>query len=310
MNPDAMRRLTVLPHASVSTVVAGVLAGNANAQRSAEDLRAAAMLHTDAAIELLELAHVEHAVFHLNTASRLVDATLGISALDSAYGARWYALSVALLEMYGVHPWAGEFRKRSAARFFRNPSRTALTSAIQDERRASGIVRLSRADHVGEVAGVDVRLVMRFKRVAQAFEKVVRLDPQCHEAWLHLGRARMIVNEYDRATSALEKASLAADPRHRYLALMFLGAIAELKEEFALAERRYVDASRAYPWGQSAPLALSHLLSRIGQEAKAREILEDHLSRSRRLIAEPLWTYMLDPPASMTLNELRATVWR
>jgi len=92
---------------------------------------------------------------------------------------------------------------------------------------------------------------------------------------------------------------------------MFLGAIAERGSRYADAERLYLDAREAFPRGQSAPLALSHVLMREGREADARTAVARHFTGRARVV-EPLWTYLADPATDLgpTLDLLRAEVWR
>jgi hypothetical protein len=94
--------------------------------------------------------------------------------------------------------------------------------------------------------------------------------------------------------------------------LMFLGAIDERAGRIDAAMERYRVAREAFPWGQSAPMALSHALMRAGRDDDAREVLTDHFTAARGRISEPLWIYLADPATDPgpTLDELRAEVWR
>jgi len=98
----------------------------------------------------------------------------------------------------------------------------------------------------------------------------------------------------------------------RYLAMMFLGAIAERQSRYPDAERLYLQALETFQWGQSGPLALSHVLMREGRETDARATAARHFSGSHARVVEPLWTYLSDPATDLgpSLNLLRAEVWR
>jgi lipopolysaccharide biosynthesis regulator YciM len=139
----------------------------------------------------------------------------------------------------------------------------------------------------------------------------LKKDPSHAMAALHLGRIRMLQGERAEAARHFTTIVDAGDPRIRYLALLFLGSLAEREGRNADAERAYVDALRAYPLGQAGVLALSQLFSRTGQETKARQIIAVLVARKGNV--EPLWTY-LPPPRlgladyQMLLNELRAEV--
>jgi hypothetical protein len=132
------------------------------------------------------------------------------------------------------------------------------------------------------------------------------------EAALHLGRVKMITGFEDDADRPLRLAAAAPDRPVRYLALMFLGAIAERQLRYADAEQLYLAARDAFPWGQSASLALSHVLMQAGREADARAAIARHFTRAGGRVIEPLWTYLADPATDLgpTLNLLRAEIWR
>jgi predicted Zn-dependent protease len=98
----------------------------------------------------------------------------------------------------------------------------------------------------------------------------------------------------------------------RYLALMFLGVIAERQARFDDAEKQYRAALDTFRWGQAAPLALSHVLMRAGREQEAHETLAAHFTATRGRVVEPLWTYLANPATDLgpSLDQLRAEVWR
>jgi Tfp pilus assembly protein PilF len=114
------------------------------------------------------------------------------------------------------------------------------------------------------------------------------------------------------ADRPLRLAAASPDRPVRYLAMMFLGAIAERQSRYADAEEQYMAALDAFPWGQSAPLALSHVLMREGREPEARAAVARHFAGTGGRVVEPLWTYLADPGTDLgpTLNLLRAEVWR
>ena len=308
---DSMRRLAALDPTALAAVVDDILSGRRSTDWPPDDLQAAAMLHTDTAIELMKLGSVERGIVHINVASRLIDATLDISAAQKSYGARWYAFAAAVVHIYSP-AWSDELRKRVPARFSGSPAEGALRRARQQELAAQKDLSQRHGHSPGQINGIDVVTARRFMGVVRAFEEPVRLDPQLFEAWLHLGRARMMSGDPAGAVEALEKATAAPDRRFQYLALMFLGAVAERSGTFGEAEQRYRDAAATYRWGQSAPLALAQLLSRTSRESDARDVMSAHLARSRGIVIDPLWTYFLgtDELLSATLNELRAEVWR
>jgi Tfp pilus assembly protein PilF len=151
-----------------------------------------------------------------------------------------------------------------------------------------------------------------FRAAAEAFASAASLDPGLLDASLHRGRAWILAGEPAKAVQPLTAAAQSPDRHVRYLAVMFLGAIAEADGQLEEAEVRYRAAAATAPFGQSAPLALAHLFGRTGRDAEARALLSGHFARTRGRVAEPLWTYLGAPADHLgeSLQELRAEVWR
>jgi Tfp pilus assembly protein PilF len=210
-----------------------------------------------------------------------------------AYAARWYEFAAAAIRT-SAPAWVQELERRARSRVEGSPATEALWKARQQE-------LLARGPGDGIVRNPE-----------RAFEKALEIDPESFEAWLHLGRIRMNRSDPKPAVDALRKAMGSPERRVRYLASMFLGAIAERTADFAQAEERYREASVTYPWAQSPALALAHLLSRTAREVEARTTLAAQFARSQRMVVDPLWTYYLAPDELLdaTLCELRAEVMR
>jgi uncharacterized protein HemY len=122
---------------------------------------------------------------------------------------------------------------------------------------------------------------------ADRFQEPIGADPTCLEAALHLGRVRLVERRDVEAQRWLRQAATARGVTVPYLASMFLGALAERQARFADAEQEYRAAFALFRWGQSAPLALSHLLMRTGRESEARETLVQHFTTTRGGVVEP-----------------------
>jgi tetratricopeptide (TPR) repeat protein len=310
LDADTLRQLAALPDDTIAGIVESIRGDSPG--WPPEDLHAAAMLHTDTGLELIKAGHLERGVSHFNAAARCIDRTSELSPAHRSFGRRWYAMATAMLQAYGAPAWAEEFAKRERARATPSAASHLLSEALREELEAAKDRPTTRGSFVGLINGVDARVARRYAAIARLFENVVEADPASHEAWLHLGRTLMLAGQDRDAVAALRRASDAADPRHAYLAALFLGAIDERNERFEDAERSYRRAMSIYPRGQSAPIALSHLLSRTSREGDAREALARHHARNRFIVIDPLWTYLLgtDEHLAAALNELRAEVWR
>ena len=90
------------------------------------------------------------------------------------------------------------------------------------------------------------------------------------------------------------------DGRQRYLAALFLGRVLEDEGKADEAAASYRRAIAAWPEGQSASIALVHVMTRRGQ-------LPGALSLLRETIGRPWWPYqMADPWWSYAFGFTRA----
>jgi tetratricopeptide (TPR) repeat protein len=277
------------------------------------DLCAAAMLHTDVFLALLKDKKDADAQFHLNGASRLIDAVRQRSPAHATFVRRWRIVVAGLLNAYGASAWAEGLESAAAGE-----ATTHVESSRAFER---GLVSEIQAAMAGDVSGPSRPYAGRFPRAAEApllaaareYEAALAAHPGFSEAALHLGRVRMMLGHDDAATRWLTHAA-AEEKRGRvlYLATLFLGAIAERQGQHADAERHYRVALADYRWGQAAAFALAQLLSRLGREDEARAVLIEHFQRTRRQVVEPLWTYLAESGEQLgrSLSELRAETWR
>ena len=201
-------------------------------------------------------------------------------------------------------PWLAESNQQAEAR-------AAFALGLTDEIRAA-VARPAQRNSPKQAVPVPPEARRALADAASHFQDALAADPADEEAALHLGRTLIVAGRETDADLRLRIAAAAPDRPVRYLAMMFLGAIAERQSRFADAERLYGAAFDAFPWGQSAPLALSHLLMREGREGEARAAVARHFTRPDGRVVEPLWTYLADPATDLgpTLNLLRAEVWR
>jgi hypothetical protein len=120
-----------------------------------------------------------------------------------------------------------------------------------------------------------------------------------------------MLQENSGEAAAFFRAALTdVDPAVRYLAALFLGTLEERDRHFDAAEKLYRDAVRYLPYGQSAPLALSELLSRTGREADARRVLSTRLLRMNAEVLEPFWAYGPEEVPATRFDLLRVEVWK
>jgi tetratricopeptide (TPR) repeat protein len=112
------------------------------------------------------------------------------------------------------------------------------------------------------------------------------------------------------AAALFRSALTDVDPAVRYLASLFLGTLEERDQHVDAAEKLYREALNYVPYGQSAPLALSELLSRTGREADARRVLAARLLRINTEVLEPFWAYGPEDVPATRFDLLRVEVWK
>jgi tetratricopeptide (TPR) repeat protein len=306
----ALDRIATAAEADVHAWIEGARSDRSGTW-NVEALRAAAIAHTEVWVRAIHDRRPESAVVHLRAATRLFERVRDDGPGQDEYIDRWRTVVLGLLARLVNQGQAEEFAARASALFPTNPQR---------ERAIPGFNAGLAAERQGSEYGVRARSIMAFRddslqrwwaHAAASYVMALKRDPSHEMAALHLGRTRMLQGERAEAARHFTSVVDAGDPRVRYLALLFLGSLAEREGRDADAERAYVDALRAYPLGQAGLLALCQLFSRTGQETKARQIIA--VLAARKGNVEPLWTY-LPPPRldlvdyQMFLNELRAEV--
>jgi tetratricopeptide (TPR) repeat protein len=282
---------------------------------AAADFAAAAMFHTDMALRLVKVSGQEDAAAHVDAAAMLLRAALERDPDRAGFVRRWRIAVAAALYAAGARdlaarigpealPWLSESKAQTRAR-------AAFARGLTDEIRAAVAGPLS-----GKLPKRSVPVTPEARRAlldaASQFHEALAADPADGEAALHVARIMIVVGRDIDADAPLRLAMASPDRSVRYLAMVFLGVIAERQSQYAEAERNYVGALEVFPWGQAAPLALSHVLMREGREAEARAAVARHFAETDGRVVEPLWTYLADPGTDPgpTLDLMRAEVWR
>ncbi len=281
---------------------------------SAVDLSAAAMLHTDLALLIVKKARQPEAAVHIDAATTLLRGAVDRSSGQAEFARRWSGTVGGLLHALGAAEIASNL----------TTGKNWLTLSEGQQRALAAVERGITAEIQAAVAGplsgppptrtpvVPLDARRELKVAARHFEDALAADPSCTEAALHLGRVRLLDGRDAEAERSLRVAATADTIPVRYLAMMFLGVIAERQARYDDAATQYRAAFEAFRWGQSAPLALSHVLMRTGREQEAREALAVHFTTTRGRTVEPLWTYLANPATDLgpSLDQLRAEVWR
>lgn len=282
---------------------------------TADDLAAAAMMHTDTSLSLLKGNRPADARVHIENAARLLEAALARDPSRAGWARRWSIAVAGLLHAFGAPDMSSSLRARTATWLPESPEQSRARAAFE-----KGVTLEIQAAVAGPLSGpmpkrtavVPAEALATLGRAAQEYETAMYGDPAYAEAALHLGRIRLLAGHDTEAERWLQLAAGGQTRAVRYLAQMFLGAARERQGRYADAEAHYRSALDTFRWGQSAPLALSHLLMRTGRESEARQALATYFAAIGDRSVEPLWTYLADPATDLgpTLDELRAEVWR
>jgi tetratricopeptide (TPR) repeat protein len=284
-SPDAaIDRILAIPERDLGAAIEAAARPQSNGGWPAADLVAAAMLHTDAAVHLIEHPPGP-AVDHLNRAETLADAASDRSPEYEWFEREWTSIAVTLLNQTGSVTRASEVARRVAAR--RSPGWDVFVRALDAEDRAV------RAQLYTPGPRADGNMAKEgFGGAKKLFEEALRRSPQLLDAAVHLGRMEMVDDREDRASAAFVKAAASTRRSTAYLAKLFAGAMAERRNAFGDAEAHYRRALVVAPGSQAARLALAQVLVRTGRSLEARQVVDEQLQRAAAIpIIDPWWVY-------------------
>ena len=269
-----------------------------------EELRAAAMLHTDVCLWLLKSGRADAALVHLNAARRIVEAALRDRS-SQPFASLWYRNVSEILIKVGAPAWGTELTTRSRPVLAHSKGEAAFVRGLEME------IVACEVDAGVPVDGIGMRLSTPLNAAAAHFEEALRQDASLHKAALHLGRSRLFLGALGDARRWLEAATHSPLASDRHLAFLYLGSMEERDARLDQAEAHYRAAMSAFPWGQSGPLALARLLSRTSRETESRAIVGKMLDQ-RGLTVDPLWTYLASPGSEpgTVLDLIRAEIWQ
>lgn len=140
----------------------------------------------------------------------------------------------------------------------------------------------------------------------------VRADASNELAQLHLGRVQVLRGHDADGAKFLQRLTSSADGDTAYLATMFIGAMHQRRGRHDQAEQLYRRAIEKVPTAQAGYVALSDALQKLGRGDESRAVLIDFLSHPAGSRTEPWWWYLAEPvgEASERLDALRAAVRR
>ena len=272
--------------------------------------KAAAMLHTDAAMEKLE-ADEPQAAFHLQVASRLL--VTGGAPLRG-FARMWY-LTAARLLRDRARLLVAEGLLSIGRRHLPDDAAVLYESAVTQEAIASHSAFVTEtvvstrpfASSAQDVRNLDNTPVTgsdhsftawraAMENAARWLAEALQADPSSELAQLHLGRVQSLRGKHEEASTLLRRlADTSAETDVAYLAMMFLGAQHQRRGRYDEAEQQYRRAMVRHLTAQSAYIALSEILQRRGRGKEAREALAAMLRTPAQSRTEPWWWYLVEP---------------
>jgi tetratricopeptide (TPR) repeat protein len=270
------------------------------------------MIHTDAALELMERTETENALQHLDVASQLLKKA-GQDVRDQV--GRWHQAVVRHMRSRNWLPAAEQFLASGRERWQHDSivlyesgtlqellaGDTSLPTVVNVSDRSMGsTVRMAPAPATGPLTAAmldDVKRhrLSRLQRAAGWLEESLKGDPSNVQAALPLGRVQTLRNRHANALELLPAASRHSDPAVAYLGLLFTAALHERQGRTDDALQAYGGAIEGYQLNQAAHIGMSALLQRTGRGDQSRALLRlvvDAVPSSRR---DPWWSYLQEP---------------
>jgi tetratricopeptide (TPR) repeat protein len=271
--------------------------------------KAAVMLHTDVALDLMERSETETALLHLDAASQLLKKA-GPQVLDHV--GRWYQSVVGRMRSRNWLPVAERFLESGRARWPHDPivlfesgtlqelfaGDTSLPTVVNvaDPRtmNSTGMMRSEPPTAPLTARAVDDIKRHRLSRLGKAagwLQEALKRDPSNEQAALHLGRVQMLLNRHASALESLGQASRSGNPAVAYLGLLFTAALHERQGRQDDALQAYGGAIARYPLNQAAYIGMSALLQRTGRGDQSRALLRGVVDAAPASRRDPWWTY-------------------
>lgn len=225
-------------------------------------LQAAALMHTDFAMQLVNELKFISAGFQLDIADRTIERIANnikrescrrdwLLALGYFYQTTKFKLGVDGFED------AKRFYDEAVKRF---PSDAEILLSAGTLYEHSGSQRYGEKNYL--------------IKARDLYRLAIDVDPELAEAHLRYGRVLEKRGEFEKAKEPLQTAlEFNESPLINYVALLVLGQIAEREKDFDAAVGRYQAALDLLPEWQVAYVALSHLLHSLGRNKESADIL-------------------------------------
>jgi tetratricopeptide (TPR) repeat protein len=276
-----------------------------------ETLRAAAMLHSDIALDLARQHKFDDFEFQVGIADGWLNLADNRASTPGSLRARWNVSIARLLLASGQPGLAERHIERVNTRIPGDASILLVYGTIR-ETQAYLMMASASGSKIEEPAFATRPRNAALTAAATCLERALTIDPSLVEAKLRLAHVHIMKRDDGRA-EALLKETLASTPPPvmKYLALLMAGGAQERRRDMQSAAKSYLDAVQTIPNNQTAYIALSSLMHRLNQRADAATVLERMLLRDGAdSVSDPWWKYPLglDLAIDARFEEYRAAV--
>jgi hypothetical protein len=251
------------------------------------ELEAAAALHLEIGVVSVGLS-MGVAVTYLEHGSRLIDTVLpppamrrGLSAGRIAeinrLRAAWHRAAASVY--LSVNDIARARPLVSRAQSIEGRSAETLTLAGIIEELDAGTNDPDDWDVLLQRTRSDRMRASLLLRAEKSYKNALDADPSYALARIRLGRVQHLLDYPRPARESLERgAADAKEPRHQFLAAMFMGELQRSQNDYPAARRSFEQALAISPQSQSAVVALSFTELMLGRTDRAREIAQGFTS--------------------------------
>jgi len=267
------------------------------ARADTAELEAAATLHLEIGIAVAGL-NPASAVGYFDHASRLIAATLPPEAIRKGLSAERLT-EIAEVQATVLRVAASVFLSLYDVR----RARPLVTAARRIAPRSAAILCLAGTADEIDSGGYDPSVWdalaqrMRVGRersrllllAENSYKKALAIDPGFALAHIRLGRVQFLQNNFREARTSLQAGrDLAREPRHKFLAALFMGTLQQTQNDLAGARQSFEQALAIMPQSQNAVAALSYVELMAGHTDRAQQISRDFASATHD---QAWWAY-------------------
>ena len=263
-------------------------------------LRGAAMLHTEIALAAFRARDGAQFEFHAGIADGWMALADDRKSAPGSLRSRWNVAVGRLLLANGETGLAERYLERINERIPNDPAILLVYGTVKETQATRQHVEWTNG-RAGDASLVVTARDAELNEALTLLQRAATADASLVEARLRIARIHLLKKDDARAEPLLT-AILGAQPAApvKYLASLMLGGIRERQKQFDPAARLYVDAILAVPDGQSAYLALAHIMDAANHRDDAASVLDKLFARrATQLTADPWWMYPLGLDAAL-----------